>query len=278
MVRGRRGRCQGRLRWLIRWPWARLLRRVFAIDVVVCDRCADPRRILGAVTEPHAVRRLWPRSAWPPSRRPAAPSPPPDPRAIVPPHHRRRRPRLFVDPAGRVPGLISPTSRRLAGSSAARYTPPTAMTRRLELDLSGSLPFNQVVLPLISAVKHFLSLQKAVLSQRQVPACLAHPICVLDAPMVLAEGGPEAPRLTMIPWVRVVRQEAIKDGDEGFWRHYVIDVVHRGYVTIFVHQHLMPFAEQFADRAASVESLLAEGKAAVPDLKEWRFADLRPWK
>jgi len=41
------------------------------------------------------------------------------------------RPRLFVDPAGRVPGLISPTSRRLAGSSAARYTPPTAMTRRL---------------------------------------------------------------------------------------------------------------------------------------------------
>ena len=34
-------------------------------------------------------------------------------------------------PAGRVPGLISPTSRRLAGSSAARYTPPTAMTRRL---------------------------------------------------------------------------------------------------------------------------------------------------
>jgi hypothetical protein len=31
---------------------------VFAIDVLVCDRCAGPRRILGAVTEPHAVRRL----------------------------------------------------------------------------------------------------------------------------------------------------------------------------------------------------------------------------
>jgi hypothetical protein len=25
---------------------------------VLCDRCGGPRRILGAVTEPHAVRRL----------------------------------------------------------------------------------------------------------------------------------------------------------------------------------------------------------------------------
>jgi hypothetical protein len=36
---------------------AELLRRVFAIQVLVCERCGGPRRILGAVTEPHAVRR-----------------------------------------------------------------------------------------------------------------------------------------------------------------------------------------------------------------------------
>jgi hypothetical protein len=41
-----------------RWTWARLLRRVFAIEILVCERCGGPRRILGAVTEPHAVRRL----------------------------------------------------------------------------------------------------------------------------------------------------------------------------------------------------------------------------
>lgn len=40
-----------------RWPWARLLHRVFAIQILVCERCGGPRRILGAVTEPHAVRR-----------------------------------------------------------------------------------------------------------------------------------------------------------------------------------------------------------------------------
>lgn len=41
-----------------RWPWARLLLRVFGFDVLVCDRCGGPRRILGAVTEPDAVRRV----------------------------------------------------------------------------------------------------------------------------------------------------------------------------------------------------------------------------
>ena len=41
-----------------RWSWAQLLRRVFGFDVLVCDRCGGPRRTLGAVTEPHAVRRL----------------------------------------------------------------------------------------------------------------------------------------------------------------------------------------------------------------------------
>ena len=41
-----------------RWPWARLLQRVFGFEVLVCDRCGSRRRILGAVTEPHAVRRL----------------------------------------------------------------------------------------------------------------------------------------------------------------------------------------------------------------------------
>ena len=38
------------------WPWGRLLRRVFAIQVLVCERCGGARRTLGAVTEPHAVR------------------------------------------------------------------------------------------------------------------------------------------------------------------------------------------------------------------------------
>src|SRR6185436_2371068 len=159
---------------------------------------------------------------------------------------RGRAPEIHVPGVG---STFAPTSQFLGlhdfAFVSAGPTTCSAFTRAerkgKELDLSGSVPFNQVVLPLISALKHFLTLQKTVGSQTQVPACLAHPVCVVDGPMVLAEGNPETPRLTMCPWVRVVRQEAIKDQDQGFWRHYVIDFVHRGYVSTFVDQHLLPF-------------------------------------
>jgi hypothetical protein len=58
-----------------RWPWAQLLHRVFAIEVLVCDRCAGPRRILGTVTEPHAVRRLLAALGLAPEPPPGRPAP-----------------------------------------------------------------------------------------------------------------------------------------------------------------------------------------------------------
>jgi hypothetical protein len=76
-----------------RWPWAQLLRRVFGFDVLVCDRCAGPPRILGAVTEPHAVRRFSAALGF--AAEPAAR--PPRPRRLThgrsrsPPRRRRSR-------------------------------------------------------------------------------------------------------------------------------------------------------------------------------------------
>jgi Putative transposase/Transposase zinc-binding domain len=58
-----------------RWPWAQLLHRVFAIEVLECDRCAGPRRILGTVTEPHAVRRLLAALGLAPEPPPGRPAP-----------------------------------------------------------------------------------------------------------------------------------------------------------------------------------------------------------
>ncbi|HEX2339821.1 MAG TPA: hypothetical protein VHI98_05015 [Vicinamibacterales bacterium] len=58
-----------------RWPWARLLQRVFGFDVLVCDRCGGPRRILGAVTEPAAVRRVLVALGLAAHPSPGAPSP-----------------------------------------------------------------------------------------------------------------------------------------------------------------------------------------------------------
>jgi hypothetical protein len=39
-------------------PWAELLRRVFAVDVLVCGFCGGPRRVLDFVLEPDALRRI----------------------------------------------------------------------------------------------------------------------------------------------------------------------------------------------------------------------------
>ena len=41
-----------------RLSWPMLLRRVFSREALACPHCGGPRRILGAMTEPHAVRRL----------------------------------------------------------------------------------------------------------------------------------------------------------------------------------------------------------------------------
>jgi hypothetical protein len=58
-----------------RWPWARLLQRVFGFEVLVCDRCGGPRRILGVVTEPPAVRRLLATLGLAPQPPPGRPAP-----------------------------------------------------------------------------------------------------------------------------------------------------------------------------------------------------------
>ena len=41
-----------------RLPWADLLRRVFGIDVLVCPKCAGPRRVLAAIHDPAAIARV----------------------------------------------------------------------------------------------------------------------------------------------------------------------------------------------------------------------------
>jgi hypothetical protein len=95
------------------------------LDVLVCDRCGGPRRIFGAVTDPCGAAAL---GRARPGRRADAP-PRTDPRAIAPttgaavPVCSRTRRRGFRASSHRPPVALS-------GPSAARYTPPTGVTRR----------------------------------------------------------------------------------------------------------------------------------------------------
>lgn len=132
---------------------------------------------------------------------------------------------------------------RLADFGFVSHGPPVcssfARTERKgkEFDLSGAVPFNQVVLPLVSSLHHFIEQHKSVGSRDAVSACLALPICVVDGAMVSVQGGPETPRLGMCPWVRVVRQEAAQERHWMSWRYYVVDFVHRAYLATFIKDH-----------------------------------------
>jgi hypothetical protein len=41
-----------------RLDWAKLLRRAWAFDVLVCARCAGPMRMIGFVEDPRTARKI----------------------------------------------------------------------------------------------------------------------------------------------------------------------------------------------------------------------------
>jgi hypothetical protein len=41
-----------------RLPWATLLRRVFAVDVLTCDRCSGKRRLVALADKQEAITKI----------------------------------------------------------------------------------------------------------------------------------------------------------------------------------------------------------------------------
>lgn len=141
------------------------------------------------------------------------------------------------------------------------------------LKLSGAVPFKTAILPLISALEHLRRLYTP--AQPPYAPCVTLCICVLDAPMILAEGTPEDPQLTLSPWIRVVRGEAVQVERWFRYRHYVVDLVQRHFLAAFLSQHLLPFADSFSDRVLQGEPLVLGRKGRVPDANNWRWDDLK---
>ena len=63
-----------------RYSWAELMKRVFEMDVLICEHCGGTRKLLAFLTEPRAVRRILEHLGLPAEPPPIAPArPPPDP-------------------------------------------------------------------------------------------------------------------------------------------------------------------------------------------------------
>ena len=81
------------------------------------------------------------------------------------------------------------------------------------------------------------------------PELVHHTMMPGLAPTARTAGAtaPDVPFM-LDPWVRVVHQESERTGTHWRQQHYTVDFVHRSYLTIYLTQHLLPFAEELARR------------------------------
>lgn len=141
--------------------------------------------------------------------------------------------------------------------------------------LSGLEPFHSIVLPLAKAVDYAVELNPYRRQPTFFPSVLLC-IAVLDAPMVLVESPQTTSDPVLTPWVRIRRQEAPKDGPQrAEYRHYAIDVVHAAFLSDYIAQHVLPFAQEFARRAQRLRAILVEG-GSVQDLDNWSWDQIGP--
>ena len=146
-----------------------------------------------------------------------------------------------------------------------------------EFKLSGSEPYNALVLPLASALEHYRETWSGVRQhQERYWPTLAICLAVIDAPFVVASGTPEEPDLRTTRWVRLVHQEALREGDGWRRKPYFVDAVCRGVLGEYLDQHIVPFAEQVASRMAEQQDLVLAEEGRVPDWDDWSWGDMRP--
>ena len=65
-----------------RLDWAKLLRRTYAVDVLVCPRCHGPTRIVAAINDPAVIRKILEHVREPPARAPPSGARDPDDHAV----------------------------------------------------------------------------------------------------------------------------------------------------------------------------------------------------
>jgi hypothetical protein len=142
-----------------------------------------------------------------------------------------------------------------------------------ELELSGSDPFNSLVIPILKAMQHFKRAESPPKTARYFDCHIAFGIGVLDAPMIgvrITEKGEES---LLTPWIRLMRHESYESED---WTKrstlYVVEILHKDYFPQYVNEHLLPFAEEFSALALKHHEEIASGRGFASGLGE-RFPD-----
>jgi hypothetical protein len=144
-----------------------------------------------------------------------------------------------------------------------------------KVNVSGTDPFNSIVMPLVKATDHAIMLyndRRSANDDKLFPALILN-VCVMDAPMIVVGNPDDAQSVRLEPWVRVLRQEAKPDNHRVRYAHYVVDVVHRGFLNEFFDTHVEEFLGEYSRRLFNKADILRSG-GVVPDLDNWTWKDV----
>jgi len=171
----------------------------------------------------------------------------------------------------------------LEGVSYVKDGPPVAAAfaraerKGQEISLSGEDPFNSIVMPLVNAMEQAFKYFTWFGHGRDFRlVTLALGICVMEAPMLLADDRGQPRKLSLTPWVRIARQEVVPDAEQGErkLRFYAIDVVHEDYLGVFLDKHISALADTFSKRVRKKKNVLNRGGGSVQDIRHYDWTDI----
>ncbi len=144
-----------------------------------------------------------------------------------------------------------------------------------KLEFSGSEPFHGLILPILKAMHHFQVAESPPKTAMYFDMHLVIGIGLLRAPMIGVSANKKSQRLTLLPWVRVIRHETDKIPD---WlsrtRLFAVDIVHEDFFGEYLDKHLLLYAKEFAKLAIKHQQVLASGKAFAKGMEKNSFRNI----
>jgi hypothetical protein len=142
--------------------------------------------------------------------------------------------------------------------------------------LSGEDVYSGILMPLIGAMKQASSFVLGWHSGGKKYPAVTLGVCVLDAPMLLADARKRPHDLTLTPWVRIARQEIVTDAHPGSGkvRFYAFDIVHLDFFRKFLDDYLLPFANEYGERVKQMLGVIKRGSGTVQS-NDWRWSDIK---
>ena len=150
-----------------------------------------------------------------------------------------------------------------------------AIAKGSSVHVSGTDPFNSIVMPLVKAIDHAASLYKFKSHSRDTklnPTLLLN-VCIIDAPLIVVKNPDNSQSVQLEPWVRVLRGEAKPERNYIHYEYYVVDVVHRGYMETFFNSHIEEILSIYEKRVCEKSAILRNG-GFVDNLHNWNWNDV----